>query len=84
MKTCTISVYLAYAMAAYCLTCLFYLAFTQCMQTPFKSSLTQTQQRILNKSKYQRRNVFLAGLCLSSYLLFFLKPFKDCTCNCGK
>ena len=84
MNNCTISVYLAYAMSVYCLACLFYLAFTRCMKTPFKASLTEEQLQILLKAKRQRRNVFLVGISLASYLLYVTKPFSKCPAKCCK
>ena len=75
---CTISIYLAYAMTIYCLACIMYIAFTRCMTTPFMDSLSHSQKQILEKARYQRRNVFMVGVALSSYLMFYVQPFKKC------
>ena len=77
---CTVSSYLAYAMAAYSLTSGYYLVISRWAGTPFKDSLTKEQIEIKKKSAKVRRNIFLQGLVLSIVLLYLSKPFDKCTC----
>ena len=78
MKKCQVSIFLAYAMATYCLTCVFYMALTRCMRSPFMDSQTQEQKAILQKSRRQRKNVFLLGGVLSLWMMYYFKPFQEC------
>lgn len=77
---CTISIYLAYGMSIYCIACAMYLLFTRCMKTPFMDSLSQSQKAILEKARYQRRNVFLVGIAIGTYLMIYFQPFNT-RCN---
>ena len=58
MKNCTISVYLAYTMAAYFFSSIYYLIVSRFAGTPFYDSLTKKQEEIKNKSVKTRRNIF--------------------------
>ena len=50
MEMCRVSLYLAYAMAIYCLASLYYLVRTRSIGTPFNDSLTPKQIAIKDKS----------------------------------
>ena len=78
MKTCNISVYLAYSMATYILASLYYMIATQFVGTPFKNSLTAKQIKIKNKSVIVRRNIFYQGIAVSIVSLAIFKPFHKC------
>ena len=78
MKNCEISIIFAYGMATYCLACVLYIILTRCMHTPFMASLSLEQKQILDKSRRQRRNIFVAGCVLSLCLLGYVKPFVHC------
>ena len=78
MKTCTISVYLAYSMATYILASLYYMITTRFVGTPFKDSLTIKQIKIKNKSANVRRNIFYQGIAVSIVGLAIFKPFHKC------
>ena len=78
MKTCTISLYLAYSMATYILASIYYTITTQFVGTPFKDSLTVKQIKIKNKSANVRRNIFYQGIAASIVGLAIFKPFHRC------
>ena len=50
MNNCTISVYLAYGMAAYVIASIYYMVTTRFVGTPFRDSLT-AKQIIIKKTK---------------------------------
>ena len=81
MNECTVSIYLAYAMAAYCLASTYYLVISRTVGTPFKDSLTDKQLEIKKKSSKIRRNVFIQGVVLSITVLMLLRPFENCSCH---
>ena len=56
MNTCKISVYLAYAMAIYCIASIFYLIATRSVGTPFKDSLSEKQLKIKHESNAKNVN----------------------------
>ena len=58
MKSCKMSIYLAYGMLVYVFASIFYLILTFNLGTPFKDSLTPQQIIIKQKSANQRRNIF--------------------------
>ena len=78
MKNCTISVYLAYTMAAYFFSSIYYLIVSRFVGTPFYDSLTKKQEEIKNKSVKTRRNIFYQGMIISILGLIFFKPFHVC------
>ena len=78
MKNCTISVYLAYTMAAYFFSSIYYLIVSRFVGTPFYDSLTKKQQEIKSKSVKTRRNIFYQGMVISLLGLIFFKPFHIC------
>jgi uncharacterized membrane protein YjgN (DUF898 family) len=75
MGTCQVSVYLAYAMAIYCLACVYYLVQTRNVGTPFSDSLTKKQIRIKEESSKVRKVIFYQGICVSAIFLILLRPF---------
>lgn len=80
MKTCEISVYLAYTMAAYFCASIYYLIVSRFVGTPFYDSLTKAQQKIKSKSANIRRNIFYQGSIISLIGLILFKPFHNCIC----
>jgi hypothetical protein len=78
MDACRISIYLAYGMAIYCFSSLYYVIRTRSVGTPFKDSLTPKQIKIKNESANIRRNIFYQGIVGSAVILFFYKPFASC------
>ena len=78
MNNCTISVYLAYGMAAYVIASIYYMVTTRFVGTPFRDSLTAKQIIIKKKSAGVRRNIFYQGIVGSAVILFFYKPFAKC------
>ena len=79
MEKCQVSVLLAYAMAAYCIASVVYLAITfGSGSRPFHDSLTKRQLHVLKKSKKKRRNIFLLGVAVAICVLFYFKPFNAC------
>lgn len=78
MKTCTISVYLAYTMAMYFFASIYYLIVSRFVGTPFYDSLTKKQLLIKNKSVITRRNIFYQGAIISLIGLILFKPFHSC------
>lgn len=76
---CSMSVYLAYCMATYCIASVVYLLVTFGLKSrPFHDSLTRKQKHILQKSKKKRRNVFLLGCLIGIAILFYFAPFSQC------
>ena len=78
MKTCTISVYLAYTMSAYFFASIYYLIVSRFVGTPFYDSLTKKQQKIKSKSVKTRRGIFYQGMIVSLLGLILFKPFHTC------
>ena len=78
MKTCQISVYLAYAMAIYCIGSIFYLIATRSVGTPFKDSLSEKQIMIKNESANVRRRIFYMGLGIGLLSMVIFRPFSKC------
>jgi len=78
MNNCTISVYLAYGMAAYVIASIYYLITTMYVGTPFKDSLTAKQMAIKTKSAGVRRNIFYQGIAAAIVGLAIFKPFHKC------
>ena len=54
MKTCTISVYLAYTMSAYFFASIYYLIVSRFVGTPFYDSLTKKQQKMTKKQPREK------------------------------
>ena len=79
MDNCTMSVYLAYGMAAYVVASIYYLITTRFIGTPFRDSLTAKQLAIKKKSAGVRRNIFYQGIIGSIVGLAIFKPFHKCT-----
>jgi len=79
MEMCRVSLYLAYAMAIYCLASLYYLVRTRSIGTPFNDSLTPKQIAIKDKSAALRRNIFLQGVAGGLILVVMMRPFATCT-----
>lgn len=75
---CTISVYLAYSMAVYCLACVYYIVMTRNIGTPFRDSLNKKQLQIKMESSRVRRNIFYQGIAGMTILMLILRPFKKC------
>jgi len=78
MDACRISMYLAYAMAVYCLASIYYVLRTRSVGTPFNDSLTPKQIKIKDASSNVRRNIFYQGIAGSAVILFFYQPFAKC------
>ena len=78
MSTCRISVVLAYAMAIYCLACIYYVIATRSVGTPFNDSLTPKQREIKDASSKVRRNIFSTGVSISCVALLIIRPFNEC------
>ena len=78
MRTCEISVILAYAMSIYCLASGYYLIFSRFAGTPFKDSLSYEQISIQKRSAEKRKKIFLQGVVLSCIFLCVLRPFSKC------
>lgn len=78
MKTCQISVYLAYGMAVYCIASVFYLISTRSIGTPFRDSLSEKQIKIKNESANIRRGIFYTGIAIGVILLLVTRPFSKC------
>ncbi len=75
---CVIPVYLAYAMAIYCIASFFYLVMTRDIGTPFKDSLTEKQMIIKRNAVKQRKAIFYQGLALGLVLMVLTQPFNKC------
>ncbi len=78
MNNCTISVYLAYGMAAYVIASIYYLIRTMYVGTPFKDSLNAKQMAIKKQSAGVRRNIFYQGIATAIVGLAIFKPFHKC------
>lgn len=78
MKSCKMSIYLAYGMLVYVFASIFYLILTFNLGTPFKDSLTPQQIIIKRKSANQRRNIFYGGITLGIIILYITQPFQRC------
>jgi len=72
------SIYLAYGMAIYCISSVYYLLRTRSVGTPFNDSLTPKQIKIKKESATVRRNIFYQGIAGAAAVLFFFQPFKKC------
>jgi len=80
MNNCRLSTNLAYGMIIYILASVFYLLRTRTIGTPFNDSLSDSQRKIKKQSANERKNVFYLGVILSSALIYFVPPFKPCSC----
>ncbi len=78
MRTCEMSVYLAYAMAVYCLGSAYYLLVTRSLGTPFRDSLTSEQLRIKAKAVAERKGIFMQGVAVATLGMVALRPFSTC------
>ena len=78
MKSCKMSIYLAYGMLVYVFASIFYLILTFNLGTPFKDSLSPQQLIIKRKSANQRRNIFYGGITLGIIILYITQPFQRC------
>ena len=78
MKSCKMSIYLAYGMLVYVFASIFYLILTFNLGTPFKDSLSPQQLIIKRKSANQRRNIFYGGITLGIIILYITQPFQMC------
>ena len=67
---------LAHLLVIYALSNVFYLLFTRNIGTPFADSLTEQQKQIKADSGRQRRQVFLVSLVVSSFLVYWFRPFQ--------
>ena len=75
---CQVSKYLAYSMAIYTLTSIYYLMRSRSVGTPFKDSLTEEQKKIKQQSAQVRKNIFMEGTLLSAAVILATQPFKSC------
>jgi len=77
---CSISIYLAYAMAIYVFASIFYLLFTNIKNigTPFNDSLNPEQMKIKNRTTIVRGRIFYLGIFGGLILSFIFRPFKKC------
>ena len=57
MNNCTISVYLAYGMAAYVIASIYYMVTTRFVGTPFRDSLT-AKQIIIKKNQQVLEEIY--------------------------
>ena len=85
MKTCTISVYLAYTMSAYFFASIYYLIVSRFVGTPFYDSLTKKQQKMTKKQQKQQKNnknhTFLylfSQICPKSRVFRCFSGFEPC------
>ena len=78
MDICRMSIYLAYGMAIYCISSIYYLVRTRSVGTPFKDSLTPKQKKIKAALANVRRNIFYQGIAGAVVAMFFFQPFKRC------
>ena len=78
MNTCKISVYLAYAMAIYCIASIFYLIATRSVGTPFKDSLSEKQLKIKHEAASVRRTIFFSGVAIGVVSMLIFRPFSRC------
>ena len=79
MEMCRVSLYLAYAMAIYCLASAYYIVRTRSVGTPFNDTLTPKQIAIKDKSAALRRNIFMQGVGGGLLLMMVMRPFANCT-----
>lgn len=79
MKYCNIPIPISYIFLIYVKACIFYMLFTRNIGTPFANTLTLEQKKIKKKSSIKRRNIFILGLVIATLVVFFIKPFKNCT-----
>ena len=75
---CKVHNILAYGMAIYCISSIYYMYKTQYIGTPFNDSLNEEQRKIKKKAVSQRKNIFYEGVILSFLILFLFKPFEKC------
>ena len=75
---CSISIYLAYAMAIYVVASIFYLLLTRNIGTPFNDSLTPEQVKIKKNASTIRGRIFYMGIFGGLILSFIFRPFKKC------
>lgn len=80
MNNCRLSTNLAYGMIIYIMASVFYLLRTRTIGTPFNDSLSAEQKKIKKQSSNERKNVFYLGIILASTLIYFVPPFKPCSC----
>jgi hypothetical protein len=78
MFYCKMSIFLAYAMAVYCLASGYYFIFSKFAGTPFRDSLSIQQIKIKKQSSGKRKNIFIQGIIIALIILYFLKPFSNC------
>ena len=78
MNTCKISVYLAYAMAIYCIASIFYLIATRSVGTPLKDSISEKQLKIKHESASVRRTIFYSGVAIGVVSKIIFRPFSSC------
>ena len=76
---CRVSTCLAYAMAVYTMSSLYYLIRSKSVGTPFKDSLTIEQTLIKRKSGEIRRQIFTEGVLLSCIMFSVTRPFRNCS-----
>lgn len=75
---CKLHNILAYAMAVYCLACVYYMVRSRSAGTPFNDSLTPEQQLIKEHSAGVRKFIFMEGVFLAGVYLLLMKPFESC------
>ena len=75
---CEISIYLAYFMLIYCISCLIYLLLTRGIRTPFHNSLTMSQLLIKKESTKKRKNLYILSTVISSFIILYFRPFNIC------
>ena len=75
--SCTVPTTLAYFLIIYAMSNVLYLLFTRNIGTPFMDSLTKKQQNIRAESSRQRRQIFFVSLLASTFLVYWMKPFKS-------
>ena len=78
---CKVSIFLAYGMAVYCLSTLYYMFQTRNIGTPFKDTLSKQQLQIKKESSEVRKTIFYQGVFSSIIVLFIFRPFKTCLNN---
>lgn len=75
---CKLHNLLAYAMAAYCLTSIYYFVRSRSVGTPFSDSLTEEQEIIKEHSASVRKQIFVEGALLAGVYLVLTQPFQSC------
>ena len=78
MYFCKIPHFLAMLMLIYISACVYYIAMTRNIGTPFRDSLSKKQLEIKKSAANQRRNIFYTGLIGASILVYFIRPFSKC------